>query len=68
MRSWPRDSTMFVYSYNKGYVSYANQPGCSSAHVFNHVGHPWLSQKWVRSVSRQAYGGTNPNVGYVWGS
>ena len=54
----------FVYTYGAGKVSYANQPGCSNAHVFNHVGHPWLSQYWVRRVSHQAYGGTNPNVGY----
>ncbi len=54
----------FVYTYGGGYVSYANQPGCSNAHVFNHAGHPWLSQYWVRRVSRQAYGGTNPNIGY----
>ena len=54
----------FVYTYGKGKVSYANQPGCSNAHVFNHVGFPWLSQYWVRRVSRQAYGGTNPNIGY----
>ena len=54
----------FVYTYGKGKVSYANQPGCSNAHVFNHVGFPWLSQYWVRRVSRQAYGGTNPNTGY----
>lgn len=54
----------FVYTYNKGTVSYANQPGCSNGHVFNHVGFPWLSQYWVRRVSRQAYGGTNPNIGY----
>lgn len=54
----------FVYTYGGGYVSYANQPGCSNAHVFNHVGHPWLSQYWVRRVSRQAYGGINPNEGY----
>jgi len=54
----------FVYTYGGGYVSYANQPGCSNAHVFNHSGHPWLSQYWVRRVSRQAYGGTNPNIGY----
>jgi len=57
-------SSHFVYTYNKGYVSYANQPGCSNAHVFNHAGAPWLSQYWVRRVSRQAYGGTNPNIGY----
>ncbi len=54
----------FVFGYGGGYVSYANQPGCSGAHVFNHTGHPWLSQYWVRRVSRQAYGGTNPNLGY----
>ena len=57
-------SSDFVYTYNEGYVSYANQPGCSNAHVFNHAGCPWLSQYWVRRVSRQAYGGTNPNIGY----
>jgi putative alpha-1,2-mannosidase len=54
----------FVYTYGTGKISYANQPGCSNAHVFNHAGFPWLSQYWVRRVSRQAYGGTNPNRGY----
>jgi putative alpha-1,2-mannosidase len=54
----------FVFGYGGGTVSYANQPGLSNAHVFNYVGKPWLSQKWVRAVSRQAYGGTNPNIGY----
>ena len=54
----------FVYTYGAGKISYANQPGCANAHVFNHVGSPWLSQYWVRRVSRQAYGGTNPNRGY----
>lgn len=54
----------FVFRYGQGKVSYANQPGCSNAHVFSHVGRPWLSQYWVRHVSRQAYGGTNPNLGY----
>ena len=37
---------------------------CSNAHVFNHSGQSWLSQYWVRRVSQQAYGGTNPNIGY----
>lgn len=54
----------FVFSYGNGKVSYANQPGCSNAHVFNHVGRPWLSQYWVRRVSKQAYGGTDPNTVY----
>ena len=56
--------TDFVYGYGKGYISYANQPGCSNAHVFNHAGKPWLSQYWVRRVNQQAYGAANPNEGY----
>ncbi len=54
----------FVFAYNDGYVSYANQPGCSNAHVFNHAGKPWLSQYWVRRVKEQAYGGITPDLGY----
>lgn len=54
----------FVFGYTEGYVSYANQPGCSNAHVFNHAGKPWLSQYWVRRVQAQAYGGTTPDLGY----
>lgn len=54
----------FVFTYGAGHVSYANQPGCSNAHVFNHAGHPWLSQYWVRRVSTQAFGDTDPNRGY----
>lgn len=54
----------FVFAYNDGYVSYANQPGCSNAHVFNHAGKPWLTQYWVRKVREQAYGGTTPDLGY----
>lgn len=58
------DSSDFVFAYNEGYVSYANQPGCSNAHVFNHAGQPWLTQYWVRKVKEQAYGGTTPDLGY----
>ena len=54
----------FVFGYSNGYVSYANQPGCSNAHVFNHAGKPWLSQYWVRRVNEQAYGATTPDEGY----
>ncbi len=54
----------FVYAYSGGYVSYANQPGCSNAHVFSHGGKPWLTQYWVRRVVEQAYGGTTPDLGY----
>ncbi|ACU02983.1 GH92 family glycosyl hydrolase [Pedobacter heparinus] len=54
----------FVFAYNDGYVSYANQPGLSNAHVFNYAGKPWLTQYWVRRVREQAYGGTSPDLGY----
>lgn len=54
----------FVFGYNDGYVSYANQPGCSNAHVFSYAGKPWLTQYWVRRVKEQAYGGVTPDLGY----
>ncbi len=56
--------TDFVFAYGDGYVSYANQPGCSNAHVFNYAGKPWLSQYWVRKVNEQAFGGVTPDKGY----
>jgi predicted alpha-1,2-mannosidase len=54
----------FVFAYNDGYVSYANQPGLSNAHVFSYAGKPWLTQYWVRRVREQAYGGITPDLGY----
>ncbi len=54
----------FIKGYGSGYVSYANQPGLSSAHVFGHAGRPWLTQYWVRQVKEQAYGGVTPDLGY----
>ena len=54
----------FVYAYSGGYVSYANQPGCSGAHLFSYGGKPWLTQYWVRRVKEQAYGGITPDKGY----
>ncbi len=60
-KSIPED---FVFAYSDGYVSYANQPGLSNAHVFNYAGKPWLTQYWVRRVKEQAYGGITPDLGY----
>jgi putative alpha-1,2-mannosidase len=37
------------------------------AHLFNYVGAPHLSQKWVREVWHRAYGGTTPWTGYAGG-
>jgi len=47
-----------------GYVNYANQPGCSNAHVFNYAGKPWMSQYWVRRVQEQTYGAATTDRGY----
>ena len=60
-KSAPQD---FINEYSEGYISYANQPGCSDAHVFNYAGKPWLSQYWVRRVKEQTYGGVTPDKGY----
>lgn len=57
-------ATDFVTGYGSGYVSYANQPGLSNAHVFSHAGRLDLSQYWVRRVKDQAYGATSPDSGY----
>lgn len=54
----------FVFGYGSGYISYANQPSCSNAHVFNYAGRPDLTQYWVRRVNEQAYGGITPDKGY----
>lgn len=55
----------FVHSYGSGHISYANQPGCSNAHVFSYANAPWLTQYWVRQVNEKAYGGITPDLG--WG-
>jgi len=57
----PKD---FLAGYGAGYISYANQPGCSDAHVFSHAGKPWLTQYWVRRVKEQTYGAVTPDKGY----
>ena len=54
----------FVSGYGSGTVSYANQPGCSNAHLFTYAGKPWLTQYWVRQVNEKAYGGVTPDLGY----
>jgi len=54
----------FVFGYGSGYISYANQPGCSDAHVFSYAGRPDLTQYWVRRVNEQAYGGVTSDKGY----
>ncbi len=46
------------------YANYANQPGCSNAHVFLYAGHPELANYWVRQVRMKTYGEITPDRGY----
>ena len=45
-------------------VNYGNQPSIQTAFVFNHIGHPWLSQYWSREVVKGAFSGLSPQEGY----
>lgn len=49
--------------YYTTWTAYTNQPGTGMAHLFNHAGYPWLTQKWVRKV-KDAYGDITPYGGY----
>lgn len=48
----------------ESWVDYENQPGTQMAHLFNHTGAPWLSQKWVRIVKDETFGEVSPYGGY----
>ena len=48
----------------ESWVDYENQPSCQMAHLFNHSGAPWLSQKWVREVKECTFADTSPYGGY----
>jgi len=46
------------------WVDYGNEPSMGMAYMFNLAGLPWLSQKWVRAVKSQTFGGITPYDGY----
>ncbi|MGQ7869199.1 GH92 family glycosyl hydrolase [Sunxiuqinia sp. sy24] len=48
----------------ESWVDYENQPSTQMAHLFNHSGAPWLSQKWVREVKETTFGDVSPYGGY----
>tara|TARA_B100000809_G_scaffold141837_1_gene139399 strand:- start:31551 stop:33881 length:2331 start_codon:yes stop_codon:yes gene_type:complete len=57
----------FITAHGKhaeSWVDYENQPGTQMAHLFNHLGSPWLSQKWVRTVKEITFGDVSPYGGY----
>ena len=45
-------------------INYGNQPSIQTAFIFNHFGHPWLTQYWSRKVAVTAFGGLAPSTGY----
>lgn len=46
------------------WIDYENQPSTGMAHLFNFVGYPWLSQKWVRQVRQAVFSDVTPQDGY----
>jgi predicted alpha-1,2-mannosidase len=44
-------------------INYGNEPGRYVAHLFNHAGAPWLSQKWSRRVLDRTFSSVSP-MGY----
>lgn len=42
------------------YVNYGNENGRFLAHLFNHAGAPWLTQRWARRVQEQTFGSIEP--------
>ena len=45
-------------------INYGNQPSIQTAFVFNHIGHPWLTQYWSRKVVDKAFSALSPDRGY----
>lgn len=45
-------------------INYGNQPSIETAFVFNHIGHPWLTQYWSREVLDKAFSQLSPDRGY----
>jgi predicted alpha-1,2-mannosidase len=63
-RAAPHDFTVEKNNHGGAWVDYGNEPSTEMAHLFNFAGAPWLSQKWVRAVTEQTYGGVTPSTGY----
>jgi predicted alpha-1,2-mannosidase len=48
----------------RAYLNYGNQPSMQTAYIFNYMGQPWLTQKWVRDVLEVVYSDNSPQKGY----
>ena len=55
----------FVASFRKrAFINYGNQPSMQTGYIFNYLGQPWLTQKWVREVIEKVYSDNDPQHGY----
>jgi predicted alpha-1,2-mannosidase len=45
-------------------INYGNQPSIQTAFVFNHIGHPWLTQYWSRQVVDKAFSALTTDRGF----
>jgi len=48
------DNTPQDFNFNK-YYNHANEPVHHIPYLFNYTDKPWLTQKWVRTIMKQAY-------------
>ncbi len=46
------------------WVDYQNQPSTGMAHIFSHIGKPWLTQHWTREVYTQTFSDISTDGGY----
>jgi predicted alpha-1,2-mannosidase len=45
-------------------LDYGNQPSTHIVHIFNYIGKPWLTQKWVHAIMKQCKSDITPYAGY----
>ena len=46
------------------FINYGNQPSMQTGYIFNYLGQPWLTQKWIRNVIDEVYSDNDPQRGY----
>ncbi len=55
----------FVSSHRRrAFINYGNQPSMQTGYIFNYLGQPWLTQKWIRDVIEDVYSDNSPQKGY----
>lgn len=59
-------TTIDAFAGLQSVYNHGNQPNLHISYLFNYVGKPWLSQKWVREICNVFYG-TTPTHGYGFG-